>query len=363
MDKETLSNYGWIVILVLILSVLLALATPFGSFVADAIKATTAGFFNVNGEALGVVGITIPEQDFDDPSSDENNTSVIPSGGTYYVGVGNTTTTDYTGYTAVYGPGDAFPETPNIGDIYVYEDYEYRYGIYWAPVTDLWGVNSQQAEGWAARVLSTEKSNYLKPLTIIGTEPVTNFSYTWQNCKALISAPEIPEYAMTMHWAFAQCSSLIDAPVIPLNVRSLDGTFNGCQQLEIAPIIPENVYTMESVFAGCMALKSYVGSADPEGDFSDYLMPATLKSLYNAFSTCKLMTVAPRIPEKVTDARGAFYGNPPNIIWLIGEIYMPCTLVGGKTTNMYYTGSEAELIIYCVSDCTGCSNCNSHCGH
>ena len=39
MDKETLSNYGWIVILVLVLSVLLALATPFGLFITDAIKA------------------------------------------------------------------------------------------------------------------------------------------------------------------------------------------------------------------------------------------------------------------------------------------------------------------------------------
>ena len=29
MDKETLSHYGWIVILVLILAVLLAFATPF----------------------------------------------------------------------------------------------------------------------------------------------------------------------------------------------------------------------------------------------------------------------------------------------------------------------------------------------
>ena len=42
MDKETLSNYGWIVILVLILAVMIALATPFGNFIAGAIKSTTA---------------------------------------------------------------------------------------------------------------------------------------------------------------------------------------------------------------------------------------------------------------------------------------------------------------------------------
>ena len=65
MDKETLSNYGWIVILVLILAVLLALASPFGMFVADAVKATTAGFFSVNQNAMGAAGITIPGQEFE----------------------------------------------------------------------------------------------------------------------------------------------------------------------------------------------------------------------------------------------------------------------------------------------------------
>ena len=69
MDKETLSNYGWIVILVLILAVMIALATPFGSFIADAIKSTTTGFFTVNQNALDAAGIAIPGQEFD---TDEN---------------------------------------------------------------------------------------------------------------------------------------------------------------------------------------------------------------------------------------------------------------------------------------------------
>ena len=59
MDKETLSHYGWIVILVLILAVMLALASPFGSFIAGAIKSTTAGLFNVNQAALGSAGIDV----------------------------------------------------------------------------------------------------------------------------------------------------------------------------------------------------------------------------------------------------------------------------------------------------------------
>ena len=64
MDKETLSNYGWIVILVLILAVMIALASPFGTFIAGAIKSTTAGLFDVNQNALGTAGIVIGDQEF-----------------------------------------------------------------------------------------------------------------------------------------------------------------------------------------------------------------------------------------------------------------------------------------------------------
>lgn len=71
MDKETLSNYGWIVILILILAVMIALATPFGNFIAGAIKSTTAGFFSVNQNAMNAGGITIPGQNFDDTPTDE----------------------------------------------------------------------------------------------------------------------------------------------------------------------------------------------------------------------------------------------------------------------------------------------------
>lgn len=66
MDKETLSNYGWVVICVMILAVMIALATPFGSFVAGAVKSTTAGLFMTNQNALGAAGIIIGDNQFED---------------------------------------------------------------------------------------------------------------------------------------------------------------------------------------------------------------------------------------------------------------------------------------------------------
>ena len=64
MDKETLSNYGWIVICVLVLAVMIALSGPFGNFVADAVKSTTQGLFDVNQNALDAAGIEIEDQAF-----------------------------------------------------------------------------------------------------------------------------------------------------------------------------------------------------------------------------------------------------------------------------------------------------------
>ena len=52
MDKETLSNYGWIVICVLVLAVMIALATPFGNFIADGFKATFLGFGQTNNSMI-----------------------------------------------------------------------------------------------------------------------------------------------------------------------------------------------------------------------------------------------------------------------------------------------------------------------
>lgn len=94
MDKETLSNYGWIVICVLVLAVMIALAGPFGNFVADAVKSTAQGLFDVNQGALDAAGITIDGQGFADGENGggfgdtETNKPVYSGGNTQIDGVG-----------------------------------------------------------------------------------------------------------------------------------------------------------------------------------------------------------------------------------------------------------------------------------
>ena len=67
MDKSTLSNYGWIVIAVLVLSVMIALATPFGKYIEQGVKNTTEGLFTTSQNAFNNMGLdaVIPDQSFD----------------------------------------------------------------------------------------------------------------------------------------------------------------------------------------------------------------------------------------------------------------------------------------------------------
>ena len=70
MDKNTLSNYGWIVIAVLVLSVMIALATPFGQYVEQGVRATTEGLFDTSKNAVNSafedLGVQMDDQKFEE---------------------------------------------------------------------------------------------------------------------------------------------------------------------------------------------------------------------------------------------------------------------------------------------------------
>lgn len=72
MDKNTLSNYGWVVICVMVLAVMIALATPFGNFTTNAVRSTTSGLFKTNQDALnstGLMGISDIEFEGEKPNA------------------------------------------------------------------------------------------------------------------------------------------------------------------------------------------------------------------------------------------------------------------------------------------------------
>ena len=73
MDKETLSNYGWIVICILVLAIMIALATPFGQFVANGVQVTVDGLTEVLNKSKSIAGL-----DNDGNDNIENNAPITP---------------------------------------------------------------------------------------------------------------------------------------------------------------------------------------------------------------------------------------------------------------------------------------------
>ena len=61
MDKQTLSQYGWIVVAILVLTVMIALATPFGKYIEQGVQNTVQGLFDTEQKALGAAGMVIQD--------------------------------------------------------------------------------------------------------------------------------------------------------------------------------------------------------------------------------------------------------------------------------------------------------------
>ena len=262
----------------------------------------------------------------------------VPENGIYYVGVTSDTLGDYTGYTAMYHSNESFPDTVNVGDVFVYQDYEYRYGKYC--VSTSWSDSSGTIKDWGVKVLSNTKESYTNPLANINNKPVTTFNYAWYNCANLIIAPVLPDTTQSLHWSFMDCSSLTTAPILPDGLRSLNSTF-----------------------FGCYALKTYAGSTDPDGDFSKYVLPSNITSINSSFKGAKLITVAPYIHENITNMSYAFYFPPNYNAPLTGKMYVPCGVSANSLYNSYYYQCDLEIVRYCRSICTGCTFCNENCGH
>ena len=249
---------------------------------------------------------------------------VIPKGGVYYVGVTSDTVGDYTGATATYNAGNSFPETINVGDVYVYGDYEYRYKK--VKTSSSWSNSSN--EGWGVAVIETTKEEYGEILESINKIDITSLSCAFYNCKSLIKAPVIPSGVTNMQYTFYNCGALTKAPVIPSGVTSLYSTFSNCS-----------------------SLKTYEESEDEDGDFSNYILPSGLTSIYSTFYNCTSLTKAPIIPSRIRSMEKTF----SNCSKLTKAPVIP-----SGVTNMQYTFQGCSALTGIVeinADPTSYSSC------
>ena len=112
-----------------------------------------------------------------------------------------------------------------------------------------------------------------------------------------------------MNQIFRSCdiTKLPDTFVIPSGVTDLSEAFKS-SDITNAPVIPNGVTNLKETFASCVNLKTYIGSSDPDGDFSNYIIPNTAKNLYEMFYTCTSLTIAPTLPTTAKDTTLMFYG-------------------------------------------------------
>lgn len=60
MDKDTLSQYGWVLISIIVIVILITLATPFGNFVSESIMSSTKAFKNITDNYFNSLEIKEP---------------------------------------------------------------------------------------------------------------------------------------------------------------------------------------------------------------------------------------------------------------------------------------------------------------
>lgn len=354
MDKETLSNYGWIVICTLVLAVMIALSTPFSNFVADAIKSTINGLLNVNDEVLGII-------DTPDPALNPENADTFGIyflHGDYMYKRGVVSGNKY-GAQTLEEAWDVLTQLLAFDNM-TWQDMVEREkpeGLTEEEFKAHLGMTEETFEPtvfddyYGVRVSDKTKTEYTSLLESINGVPVTNLDGAFQDCTNMVHAPALPRNATSMLQTFNNCYSLVDAPKIPGGVTNMFGTFNNCTSLKTAPILPNGVTDVYGMFSGCTSLNTYAGSMDASGDFSNYKLPSEITNITGLFYQCASIVIAPKIPDKVVNMSMAFSDcislkiapSIPNNVKFMGSTFAGCvSLTSAPTipenvTNLYQT--------------------------
>ena len=189
----------------------------------------------------------------DDTTSAKHDIEIAENG-KYYRNVFTLHPSDYSGATEILSQGDIFP-IPQEGDVYVYGDYEYRYGYHYNRYNNGQGyTRTENFIGWSVRVLDDSKSNYGVILNSIGGKPVRQLSSAFYGCDKLTIAPQLPKTTVSLFSAFNGCSLLEASPKIPTEVISLHATFEICVNLQYVSEIPKSATNLQRTFLGCKML-------------------------------------------------------------------------------------------------------------
>ena len=301
---------------------------------------------------------------------------IIPEGGTY-ISITDGELTE----------GMQFPGTINEGDKYLYGDYTYTY----LTTSSGWKVSITNYEENCSResfgnILTRINKKYVTDLNntfaycdFLKIAPkipgsVTNVQETFSNCYSLTTAPKIPNGVKNMNstflacnllqtyegstdedgdfsnyiipgsvvdlrYTFYSCLDIIVAPKLPESNINMNYCFGNCYRLEIAPIIPKTTTSIIGLFSNCESLKSYHGSMNEDGDFSNYKIPKNISNISSMFSSTSIKT-APIIHENIEKVNSTF----SYCEYLEGNIYINTDKITDYNQCFYYTEKPIILL-------------------
>ena len=122
MNKETLSHYGWIVVLSLVMAVLIAFTTPMGKYVGMAASNIIRGFGRTNINAMSDRNINDMQQKWQDKIDELDNNMIKTNLKQNGKMPSNTTYKKSDGTTLSGNNGDSYPSSPSDGDVVVFEN-------------------------------------------------------------------------------------------------------------------------------------------------------------------------------------------------------------------------------------------------
>ena len=349
MNKETVSHYGWIVVLSLVMAVLIAFTTPMGKYVGMAASNIIRGFGRTNINAMSDKNINDMQQKWQDTIDELDNNMIktdlkqngkMPS---------NTTYAKADGTTLSGNNGDSYPSSPSDGDVVVFENtYKYTY--------------SADENGWSMITINKDLNVYPGIFTQIANKDIVNLKRAFKGCINMIQSPAIPstvknlnstfygcsslidvtdlpdsvdEYGLTL--TFANCESLTGVPKLPTGAKSLRGTFEHCKNMSQPPILPEDTIELDATFMYCTSLRY-----TPE-------FTKDIVSMPSAFAYCtSLETANPMKFSYYESLSSTFYGctslrgNIRIDIVPSGSVYNYDRMFDGRTSSSPYitiTGS------------------------
>ena len=251
---------------------------------------------------------------------------IIPQGGVYKRVAEDGTETQYVA-------GQAFPETVLDGDIYIFEDYEYRYNCIWYENwLDITTANQALASegislssgGWGVRVTDATKTEYTSMITTINGKDVTNLCCAYAVCTNLVSTPELSSKAKDMTFAFYTCTALTTVSNLPDSVTSLNSTFSNCHELTTISNLPDSVTNLANTFAQCYALTTVPA------------IPSSVTNMRRTFGCCSALEKAPDM-SKATNITN-MYGTFEECESLTGEI-----VINANPSEYEYCFSKTKI--------------------